>query len=296
MDNAKENVALKSTLEKEGIEIHIEFTSPNTPQQNGQVERSFATLWGRVRSMLNDSGVPKEIRNKLWAECALTATELCNITSRRDIGSPYELFYGKKGKIENNLRIFGEVGVKIARNPGNMVEKLQNKGSLCIFVGYKDNHPQDAYRVLDLKNLTLMISRDIRWLGKSYGEHFGKNREKLLEYTDLESNNEFEDYVVIYGDSKAEEVPKKIEPRTIITRSKALMDNLEEDSSDSEGEERVYITLENEYSDPSSFKEAFFCPIDDQRISWQEAIKKELHNMKKFKVWTLVRKDNVPKN
>jgi hypothetical protein len=69
MDNTKENVALKSILEKEGIEIHIKFTSPNTPQQNGQVERSFANLWGRVRSMLNDSGVPKDIRDKLWAEC-----------------------------------------------------------------------------------------------------------------------------------------------------------------------------------------------------------------------------------
>jgi hypothetical protein len=60
MDNAKENMTLKSNLEKEGIDIHVKFTSPNTPQQNGQVERSFATLWGRVRSMLNDSGVPEE--------------------------------------------------------------------------------------------------------------------------------------------------------------------------------------------------------------------------------------------
>ena len=65
MDNAKENVSLKARLEKEGIEITIEFTSTNTPQQNGQVERSFATLCGQVRSMLNDSGVPDELRSKL---------------------------------------------------------------------------------------------------------------------------------------------------------------------------------------------------------------------------------------
>jgi hypothetical protein len=81
MDNSKENVALNTRLEKEGVDIHVKFTSPNTPQQNGQVKRSFATLWGRVRSMLNDSGVPEDLRNKLWAECALTVTKLRNITS-----------------------------------------------------------------------------------------------------------------------------------------------------------------------------------------------------------------------
>jgi len=44
MDNAKENIRLKKKLEKEGIQIQVEFTSPNTPQQNGQLERSFAAL------------------------------------------------------------------------------------------------------------------------------------------------------------------------------------------------------------------------------------------------------------
>ena len=93
MDNAKENVYLKARLEKEGVDITIELSSPNTPQQNGQVERSFATLWGRVRSMLNDSGVPDELRSKLWAECAFTATKLCNITSKNGSSSPYKRFY-----------------------------------------------------------------------------------------------------------------------------------------------------------------------------------------------------------
>lgn len=57
MDNAAENVSLKSNLEKEGLPVEVEFTSPNTPEQNGQVERSFATLWERVRAMLNDLGL-----------------------------------------------------------------------------------------------------------------------------------------------------------------------------------------------------------------------------------------------
>jgi hypothetical protein len=51
MDNAEENVSLNSNLEKEGLHIEDEFPSPNTPEQNGQVERGFATLWGRVRAI-----------------------------------------------------------------------------------------------------------------------------------------------------------------------------------------------------------------------------------------------------
>jgi hypothetical protein len=282
MDNAKENVAL-------GINTRVEFTSPNTPQQNGQVERSFSTLWGRVRSMLNDSGVTEELRQKLWAECAQTATKLCNITSRRNIGSPYNLFYGKSSKMEKNLRIFGEVGIKTARNQVNMVDKLQNKGSYCLFVGYEDNHPHDAYRVLDLKNLTIMITRDVRWLGKSYGSHFGNDENKLLEFTDLE--DEDEDVVILH---KPNETTKE-EPRVIITRSKALMDNVEEESSDSEGEEGVYMTLENEFSEPSTFKEAYFDPIIERRAAWREAINKELTDMEKCNVSELVEKEKLPK-
>jgi hypothetical protein len=56
MDNANENHALKSKLEKEGLNFQVEFTSPETPQQNGHVEMSFATLWGCVSAMLNKSG------------------------------------------------------------------------------------------------------------------------------------------------------------------------------------------------------------------------------------------------
>jgi hypothetical protein len=49
LDNACENLGIKSRIELEGLDIKMEYTSPETPEQNGQVERSFATLWGRVR-------------------------------------------------------------------------------------------------------------------------------------------------------------------------------------------------------------------------------------------------------
>jgi transposase InsO family protein len=56
------------------LNIKSEFTAPYTPQQNGKIERKFATLWGRVRATLNTSQRPWSLRNKLWAQCAILMT------------------------------------------------------------------------------------------------------------------------------------------------------------------------------------------------------------------------------
>jgi hypothetical protein len=48
LDNSGENQAMVANLKKEEVEISIEFTAPHTLEQNGKVERSFATLWGKT--------------------------------------------------------------------------------------------------------------------------------------------------------------------------------------------------------------------------------------------------------
>jgi hypothetical protein len=98
LDNAGENLGLKSRIELEGLDIKMEYTNPETPEQNGQVERSFATLWGKVRFMLNRSVVTQDLREKLWAECASTGTKLNNIISRKDGNTPFEKFSDIKVK------------------------------------------------------------------------------------------------------------------------------------------------------------------------------------------------------
>jgi hypothetical protein len=52
----------------------MEFTAPNMPQENGKVERAFATLWGRTRAMLSNACFNEEFRTGLWTECARCAT------------------------------------------------------------------------------------------------------------------------------------------------------------------------------------------------------------------------------
>jgi hypothetical protein len=268
LDNAGENLGLKTQLELEGINVSFEYTSPETPEQNGQVEKSFATLWGRVRAMLNCSGVPQEMRDKLWAECASTATLLSNVMSRKDGKSPHEAFHGKEAGYSRNLRIFGEVGIKLTKLYG-LPDKLSNKGNHCLFLGYAEDHPKDTYRVLDLKNQLVMLTRNVRWLGKTHGEFFDGEEPKNIENTDLESSDEEEiRFEALPSTSRIPEEKKEPPKFTMITRSRALMDDMEDEESDS-GEEvegdKLMMIEESYVNNPRSFSEAFYHPEKEKQ-------------------------------
>jgi hypothetical protein len=54
MDNSLENMAFHKLIHfKPYFYIKFEITAPDTPQQNGNVECAFHTLFGKTRSMLN---------------------------------------------------------------------------------------------------------------------------------------------------------------------------------------------------------------------------------------------------
>jgi hypothetical protein len=271
------------------MNVSFEYTSPETPEQNGQAEQSFATLWGRVRAMLNCSGVPQEMRDKLWEECASTATLLSNVMSRKDGKSPYESFYGKRGWIQP---IFGEVGIKLS--------KFSNKGNHCLFLGFAEDHPKDTYRVLDLKNQSVMLTRNVRWLGKTHGEFFNGEEPKNIENTDLDSSDEEEIWFEATPTTSQIVEEKKEPPKfTMITRSRALMDDMEDEETDSEEEmegDRLMMIEESYVNNPRSFSEAFYHPEKEKQKGWREAIKKELNSMEKCKVWTILSKEELPKD
>ena len=66
LDNSGKNRALEVACKQEGLGFKFEFTAPNTPEQNGRIERKFATLYGRMRAMM--SAMPKQGTNTLWTE------------------------------------------------------------------------------------------------------------------------------------------------------------------------------------------------------------------------------------
>ena len=110
-----------------GLGIIFEYTAVNTPQQNGRVERKFATLFGRVRAMLNCARLNGKIRNGLWAECGKTATHNDNLDCDNETGKTTHFNFWKKDcKGFKHMRTFGEVG--IATDGQKIKGKLRNRG------------------------------------------------------------------------------------------------------------------------------------------------------------------------
>jgi transposase InsO family protein len=101
-DTAGENKILEATCKKKGLGIIFEFTAPGTPQQNGMVERAFATLYGSMRAMMKTAGLTHVQKNELWAECANTATDLNNIVLNNK-NTPYQVFFGNDPKLSTTL-------------------------------------------------------------------------------------------------------------------------------------------------------------------------------------------------
>ena len=112
-----------------------------------------------------------EIRHKLWAECANTFTHLDGILiSPNEKKSSYQKTHTRNPAFINNLRVFGEVGIILTHKQIGFKSKLDEKGSVGIFVGYATEHGGDVYRMNRLTTQRVRISRDVRWLGKFHVE------------------------------------------------------------------------------------------------------------------------------
>jgi hypothetical protein len=70
----------RKEVNKRGLKVNFEFTAPGTPEENRKVERTYATLWGRARAVLNNANLTAELRGGLWTECANYVSKMHNIT------------------------------------------------------------------------------------------------------------------------------------------------------------------------------------------------------------------------
>jgi hypothetical protein len=226
--------------------------------------------------MLDSSGIDGNLKLFLRAEYAQTATNLMNILSRNGGKSSYELFYKKEAKYSKSLQIFREIGIKISQS-NNHQETMKDKGNLCVFLGLESNHPKDAYRVLDSKTKSIMITRDVRWLHKNYGEYYGTISPKTKQYTDLESSSDEEIQIINNVKNKEEKLEpkrKEIPKSSIITQSKALFDVLKDEesvSSQSSNDDMGFITGEIKNTDPYTFEGAYFDKEIKRKKEWRDA-------------------------
>ena len=173
-DRAGENEMVEKYIISQDLKnIQMEFTSSGTPQQNGIVERAFATLYNKVRAMLNEAGCGMGLRKHLWAECANTAVKLENIIIKKDNESSYFQFTKKSPKYQSDCRKFGEMAV-IKNHSNSIQHKLKNKGFLGMFVGYPTDSAEVMYHFLKFDSQKIhkevIVRRDVTWWNILYGE------------------------------------------------------------------------------------------------------------------------------
>ena len=327
-DNAGENKKLEKDSKADGLGLNFEYTAPGTPQQNGRVERKFAALYGRVRSMLNGARVPATMRGKMWAECAKTATSYENLIADESGECSHSLFYGGEPKYARHLRTFGEIAI-ITDNK-TIKGKLSDRGKPCMFLGFSETHTGDTFRFVNLKTNKTVMSRDVIWLNKNYAEWKGLKgvNTTKVEESDAEESEEEPAEVLSNEeiDNRANEmvVPK---PR-VIRELRGLQydadggnptanEELAKLTDPEPGRETANVVLpdraysfiaretmleaiertgDTDYTEPKNFDGAWNHENKVQREKWRTAIKKEFSDMNRRGVWRNFKRNELPDN
>jgi len=313
-DNAGENVALKQQVDNEGLNINFEFTARMTPQQNGKVERAFATLYGRMRAMMNGAKWNDEMKQAHWMEAASTATKLENILNEKGSKTPYYAFYNENPDYEANLRTFGELGI-VTETPGQSIKsKLQDRGIKCMFVGYASNHAGNVYRMLNLKTKRVILSRDVRWLNtfivtdreenETYEIEF-ENDDNRLNYLEGRENGPGEqqqDEEENPQENPQPEQNRNLPQPRLIRELRGLEPFNNPGRLEIEGENNqlcffVPDTNDDDDSVPLTFQDAWYHEDPEERAKWREAIRLEFKQMLKNLVWRRKKGlNNLPPN
>ena len=145
---------VQAFLTERGIESQP--TSGYSPQENGHAERAIGALSDLRDALMADAG----LKNVYWAEAALHAAYLSNVTCSEGGMSPWERLKGFKPDI-SNLRIWGctcFVRVPVAKRKKSQLPAKATVGKL---LGYAQPNFK-AYRVL-LPTGKVEISRDVRF-------------------------------------------------------------------------------------------------------------------------------------
>jgi hypothetical protein len=183
-DNGGENISpeLKGICEGglgNGRFVQIEYTSRDTPQHNGIVERRFATDGQRALAMMLDRNWSEATRHRMWCEATNLASQVNNNLIRPDTKkSPNMIFQQKQDLFFDyeKMQPFGRIGYVAKRL--KFQKKFTPKAFPMSFIGYPENHASDNYKMYNHVTRQAVITRDIsKW------EEF--NREVISEVVPL---------------------------------------------------------------------------------------------------------------
>lgn len=294
-DNGGEYIArsFQEHLNKSGI--HQRLSAPYSPQQNGLSERCNLTLMNVVRCLLFQSGAP----HSFWAEAVKTAAYLRNRCPSEAIGGriPLEIWLRREVKFEDykHLRVFGCQAWAWEPNPKG---KLGPRATECVMIGYQDG--SKAYRLWDIKNSRIIISRDVVFRE----DKFPFKRVQGLE-KDKTGDEEFTFQIHSFFPEVTEEIPEPEDvaagPPLVLGEPPDPPDAAQEMPEPGEavprrsdrlrkGTECSHCKLVNckNLSDvPKTAQEALEGPEAEQ---WRQAMEAELNNMQQQGTWEIVKR------
>ena len=173
MDNAGENKALLKRANSSDwkLDLEAEYTARYTPQQNNLVEIGLYVIAGKGRAMYYRANCPIYERYRLAPELFRTSTMLdwLTIITLGGISAPKYTHWHPTQKLPrwaSCLRTWGEAGVVKTKNLAT--PRVGDRGIVCMFVGYSDNHDAGVYRMWNQKTGSIMVSRDVIWLKRMF--------------------------------------------------------------------------------------------------------------------------------
>ncbi|MBW0571765.1 hypothetical protein O181_111480, partial [Austropuccinia psidii MF-1] len=178
-DGGKEfvNNFIKDFCDSRGIQLTV--TTPYTPQHNGIAERTNRTLMDKVRTLMIESGVQKE----LWAELTNT-TNFLRVRVSDSGKSPFEKLFNRKP----NLSRIRRFGCRAFVTNNNYKRKLDKRAYKGILVGYEPSF--GAYRILLEDTGKIICSRDVRFNEDELPLQMHKNQELTEQENTVEEEIE----------------------------------------------------------------------------------------------------------
>ena len=264
----------------------------------GIVERMNRTLTQIARSMLIQSGCPKEF----WAEALNTAAYIVNRMPDEDGKSPFYKVFGRHPRIKH-MRMFGcRAFVQLERHERS---KLDPKARAGIFVGY-DASNWRCYRVWDSATRRVRLSVHVSFIEHLFpmleqaGLHPGGDQEHgYVETSSGDLTRAIEMHPAEGAEEHVEEVPAVVEtkedaaePMLLLPRHLNLLNLDNQDMMpEADTEHALYVTEENAFAvadgfmdDPKTYEEGMRSPYAKE---WQEAMVKEMNALLGTKTWRL---------
>ncbi|GAA0150555.1 hypothetical protein LIER_37132 [Lithospermum erythrorhizon] len=163
-DNTPEFAGKTAKLFYDSLGIVHQSSCVHTPQQNGVVERKQKHLLETARALLFQSNLPVVF----WGDYLLTTTYLINRFPLPSLKykSPFELLFHRQPSY-THLRSFGCLCYVNTPKPGR--SKFHPKAISCVFIGYPFG--KKAYKLYDLQNKIVIVSKDVSFHEKCYPFH-----------------------------------------------------------------------------------------------------------------------------